>query len=213
MPLPGLDLRDGVKGLAVLAERDIAVLWTQVSDPAQMTTALHDLLPALIDAYGAAAATVAANWYDEHRARADVGGSFTATPADIPDTGAHALIGWAASTATDTSALRTLITGGTQRRIANFSRATVTGSAVADPKATGWQRVGNGECAFCRMLIGRGAVYTKASSDFASHDSCHCSAVPAWGGRKAPVRPFTPSTRGVTDADRARARAWIAANL
>jgi hypothetical protein len=210
--LPGLDLRDGVTGLAVYAQRDLDALFRQ-TDEAQIRAALHDLLPALIEAYGAAAATLAANWYDEHRAQAEVAGSFTAAPADIPDSGAHALIGWASNTATDVGAFRTLIFGGSQRRITNYSRATVTGASVADPKATGWQRVGSGECGFCRMLIGRGAVYRQASADFASHDSCRCSAVPAWGGRPAPVRPYTPSERGVTDAERAAARQWVATNL
>lgn len=209
MSLPGLDLRDAVTGLVVYARRDLETLFAQTSD-ADIRAALHDLLPALIETYGAAAATLAANWYDEHRAQAEVPGGFVAAPVDIPDPGAHALVGWAANTASDALTFRTLILGGSQRRIANYSRATVTGASVADPKATGWQRVGSGECGFCRMLIGRGAVYRQASADFASHDSCRCSAVPAWGGRPAPVRRYTPSERGVTDAERALARKWVA---
>jgi len=209
----GLDLRDGVSGLVVYARRDLSALWQQVSNAAQAQTALHDVLPALIDTYGAAAATLAADWYDQARAKAAVKGRFTAIPADIRDTGAHALVGWAASTAADYPAFQTLIEGGMERRIANFSRGTITGSAVIDPHAAGWQRVGTGECAFCRMLIGRGAVYNKATADFASHDSCRCSAVPAWGGRPHPVKPFTPSSRGTSKADQARAREWIAHNL
>lgn len=211
--MQGLDLRDGVAGLVVYARRDLSALWQQVSDAATAQVALHDILPGLVDTYGAAAATLAADWYDEARAKADVSGRFTAVPADIRDSGAHALVGWALATATDYATFQSLVDGGMQRRIANFSRATITGSSVADPKAVGWQRVGSGECAFCRMLIGRGAVYTQATADFASHDHCRCSAVPAWNGRPHPVKPFTPSERGVSDADRARARAWIAQNL
>jgi hypothetical protein len=100
-----------------------------------------------------------------------------------------------------------------QRRIANVSRYTVAESSVADPGATGWQRVGAGSCAFCRMLIGRGAVYTEAGADFASHDHCNCSAVPAFGGQPRPVKAFTPSSRGTSSADHDRARAWMKNNL
>lgn len=210
--MQGLDLRDGVNGLVVLARNDLAALWRQASTAAEAGTALRDVLPALIDTYGTAAAALAADWYDEHRAKLGVSGRFPAIPADISDSGAHALIGWALKEATDDAALQGLVLGGTQRRIANFSRGTITGSSVEDPKSTGWQRVGSGECAFCEMLIGRGAVYSEASADFASHDHCNCSAVPVFGGQPRPVQPFKPSPRQ-NPADRARARQWIADHL
>lgn len=212
MALPGLDLRDGVQGLFGYAERDLAALWQQVSTAAEAQVALNDVLPALIRTYGSAAAALAANWYDELRDKLGVAGSFTAIPADIEDVGAHALIGWAGATATDLEAFQSLVLGGMQRRVVSFSRATVSESAVADPRARGWQRTGNGECAFCRMLIGRGAVYREASADFASHDHCRCSAVPAFEGLPRPVKPFTPSERNTTEADRALAREWLAAH-
>jgi hypothetical protein len=212
MALPGLDLRDGVDGLATLASSDLDVLWRQVSTPAEAEAALRDVLPALIDTYGAAAGTLAADWYDEHRDMVDAKGNFRAFPADIPDTGAQSLVGWATSTATDYTAFQSLILGGMQRRIANFSRLTVVGSSVADPATSGWQRTGSGECTFCDMLIGRGAVYSEATADFASHDHCRCSAVPAFKGKPQPVKPYTPSTRKSTDADRARVRAYLRDN-
>lgn len=211
--MQGLDLRDGVSGLVAHARRDLNHLWQQVSEAAAAEVALRDILPALIDTYGAAAATLAADWYDEARAKAGIAGRFTAIPADIRDTGAQALIGWALDKSQDYTTFRTLIEGGTERRIANFSRLTVTGSAVADPKAAGWQRVGNGECAWCRFLIGRGAVYREATASFAAHDHCRCSAIPAWGGRSVPVKRYTPSLRGTSKTDQERAKRWIAANL
>lgn len=209
----GLDLRDGVQGLFGYAARDLAALWAQVETAAQAQIALNDVLPGLIDTYGSAAAILAANWYDDLRDKLAVKGSFTAIPADIADTGSHALVGWALSTATDLEAFQGLVQGGMQRRIANFSRDTIAGSSIADPHARGWQRVGSGSCAFCAMLIGRGAVYSQSTADFASHDHCHCSAVPAFDGHPRPVQPYTPSEWRGSDADRARARAWIAKNL
>lgn len=209
--LPGLDLRDGVQALVrSYAAADLSLLWRQVSNAAEAEVALRDILPGLIQTYGSAAAVLAANWYDEARAKAGVGGSFTAIPADFEDVGAQSLVGWAKSQATDLSAFEALILGGMQRRIANYSRSTVSGSSVADPKARGWQRTGSGECEFCRLLIGRGAVYTESTADFASHDNCNCSAVPSWAGQPIPVRPYTPGPRQGNEADYARAREWIA---
>ena len=206
----GLDLRDGVTGLVALARRDLDVLWRQVRTAAEAETALRDILPALIDTYGLAAAALAANWYDELRHKVGTKGAFTAIPADIKDAGAQQLVGWATATATDMQSLQTLVLGGMQRRIANFSRQTIVGSSVADPRAEGWQRVGSGECDFCAMLIGRGAVYSEATADFASHDHCHCSATPVFDGEPQVVRPYTPSARTGSPADRARVRAYLA---
>lgn len=178
--MQGLDLRDGVQGLVAYANRDLSVLWRQVTDAAQARVALNDVLPALIETYGAAAGALAADWYDDQRVKVEVAGRFRAIPADIKDVGAYELVGWASTTAKDMTSFESLVRGGMQRRIANFSRGTVTGSSLADPKARGWMRVGNGECDFCRMLIGRGAVYTEASADFLSHDACRCGAAPEW---------------------------------
>ena len=174
-------LRRSVSVLSGELGTDLSVLWRRIERAADAGTALHDILPALIEQYGAAAATLAAGWYDDLRAKREIGGRFAATPAEIPDVGAHALVGWALDTATDYPNFQTLILGGAQRRIANFSRLTVMQSSIRDPKAAGWMRVGDGHsCEFCSMLLGRGAVYTEASADFPAHDHCGCSAEPEW---------------------------------
>lgn len=174
------DLRRGVAALSGSASRDLARLWDQVSDAAAAREALNDVLPGLVDTYGVAAAALAADWYDDLRDKVGPRRAFAAIPADVADTGTPALVGWALDKATDFAAFQTLIEGGTQRRIANFSRLTVTGSSIADPAARGWMRVGTGECDFCQMLLGRGAVYSEATADFQSHDHCNCGAEPAF---------------------------------
>ena len=211
--MPVQTLRRETAGLVGHASRDLAKLWRLVAEGASADVALRDLLPAIITTYGQAGATMAADWYDDLREKAGVKGRFTAIPAQAGDRGAQALIGWALSEARDDQTLQALILGGTQRRIADHVRFTIAESAVADPQARGWQRVGSGECHFCDMLIGRGAVYSEATADFASHDHCQCSAVPAFDGQPKPVRPYTPSERNITDADRTRVREWIASNL
>lgn len=206
-----------MQDLAVLADADLTALWRQVADAAQAREALQDVLPALVDVYGSAAAALAADWYDELRDEVRAPGRFTAIPAALEDTGADVLARWGIgplfAAEPDWDAARTLVAGGLQRRIANASRDTVRLSAVQDPGADGWQRVGDGStCGFCAMLIGRGAVYSESTVDFASHDHCGCQAAPAWKGELRPVKPFTPSERTVPDADRARAREYIRAH-
>lgn len=204
-------LRGDTDELVRLADRDLSRLFRLVANGAAADEALHDLLPAIVREYGALGAALAAEWYDDQRAKVDARGRFTALPIEPDDRGSHALIGWALGTATDDQTLHSLILGGVQRRVADHVRYTVAGSSVADPAARGWQRVGNGGCksGFCDMLISRGAVYTEATADFASHDNCQCSAVPAWGGESLPVKPYTPTLRNVSDADRARVREYV----
>lgn len=203
-------LRSETGKLVNLAGRDLNRLWRAVAAGASAETALRDLLPAIVTEYGALGATLAAEWYDDLRAKAGAGGTFAAIPVRPDDRGAQALIGWALSTATDDATLQALIFGGTQRRIADHVRYTIAGSSVADPSADGWQRVTDGQaCAFCSMLAGRGSVYSEASADFASHDACGCSAVPAFSGQPRPVKPYTPSVRTSTEADRARVREYL----
>lgn len=204
-------LRSETAELVRLASRDLSRLWRLVAQGASAEVALRDLLPAIVVEYGQVGAALAAEWYDEQRTKAGARGQFTAVPVDASDRGAHALIGWALGTATDDVSLQALILGGAQRRIADHVRLTIMDSAVADPAANGWQRVGVGGCksGFCDMLIGRGAVYSEATADFAAHDGCQCSAVPAFAGEPRPVKPFTPSLREASDADRARVREYL----
>lgn len=203
-------LRDRQQALTRLALNDLAAMWRQVSNAVEARKALQDVLPALLETYGQAAAAVAADWYDEAREAAGVGRAFRAIPASIGEQAPDALALWASEKGTDLAAVRALAEGGIQRRITAWSRETVMGSALADPSADGWQRVGSGSCAFCAMLIGRGAVYSEASADFASHDHCNCAAVPAFEGEPRPVKQYTPGPRHGSEADFARAKAWIA---
>lgn len=206
-------LRSGLLGIRRLASNDLAALFRQVTNAAQARVALDDILPALIEQYGSAAAAVAADWYDDARMKADVPGSFTAIPAEVGDRGARELAAWSTSRATSLDAALSLAAGGLVRRINDLARETVMGSSIADPQARGWQRFAAGGCGFCVMLASRGAVYSQATADFASHDDCKCVAAPAFAGQPLPVQPYKPSDRRVSDADRARTRAWIKENL
>lgn len=178
MPASSLSLRNAVAGLTNQASRDLSGLWRSVDSAVMAGTALRDILPALVDQYGAAATVLATEWYDDARDLAGVSGRFGAIPAVIPESGTQALIGWAISEATDYAAFQALILGGTQRRIADFARETVAGSSIADPRAHGWVRVGSGGCDWCSQYLD-GEVRSVAY-DFPAHDNCNCSAAPAW---------------------------------
>lgn len=204
-------LRAETAALVRLADQDLARLWRLVASGASAEVALRDLLPAIVEQYGTAGAAMAAEWYDQQREKAGARGRFAALPVEAEDRGTQALIGWALATATDDASLASLVAGGVQRRIADHARYTVARNSIEDPAARGWQRVGVGGCkdGFCDMLIARGAVYSEATADFAAHDNCKCSAVPAWGGEPLPVKPYTPSLRTQTAADRARVREYL----
>lgn len=212
MPTP-TQLRDGVAAVSTLAARDVAAVWAQIQTAQQAREVLQDVLPDLTASYALAAASLAADWYDDLREEADVAGRFTAIVADLDDLGADVLARWGIeplfAAEPDWQAAQTLIDGGMQRRITNAARDTITDSTAADPAAVGWQRVGNGECGFCAMLIARGALYTEATVTFGAHDHCKCMAVPAWGGQPRPVEPYTPTSRNITAADRARVREYL----
>lgn len=216
MATPPSDLQQAFADLNVLASRELGSLFRSLREGDSAEEALRDLLPGLIDKYGNAATVIASDWYDDLRDSLGVGGRFAAIPADIEDTGAQSLIGWALDTATSDGSLMALLEGGMQRRVVNFGRLTIMESSTRDPHADGWQRLGQGSnCAFCDLLISRGAVYTEASADFGSHDHCNCIAVPAFSGQPREVRPYTPGDRKESKAGGAAydlARAWIASH-
>jgi hypothetical protein len=174
---------------------------------------LHDTLPALLTKYRLTAASIAADLYDLEREAVGAKGVFSALVPDVGDGGANELVGWATSKARTPDTLVELLQGGMDRRIWQASRSVYMTSSIADPAAHGWQRETDGNaCAFCVMLAGRGTVYSEASADFSSHDHCGCTAVAAWDGQAKPVKPYEPSKRSISDADRKRVRDWIAAN-
>lgn len=216
--------RDALIGLTRLARRDLLTLWRTLEglSASQTRDALASVLPGLGGTYGAAAAALAADWYDDLREQAAAKGRFTAEPAgDVDLARWDSLAGWGTSplfaAEPNRGAALTLIEGGLQRTIADRHRLTVVDNAIADPAASGWRRVGVGDnCGFCRMLIGRGAVYTDASVTFRSHDHCNCAASPTWAPNvtRISTEPYKQSQRERSDAtkamDNARAREFIA---
>lgn len=207
--------RREVRDLGIEAEKDLRILWRSLDDARASKEALFDLLPELVAAYHGASAAAAADFYDEVRETAGARGRFTPILMDTPDLGTDALVKWALANATTSEAFQSLIAGGVTKRIANGARDVVRLSSIADPASRGWMRMGSGNCDFCAMLIGRGAVYSEKTVDFASHDHCSCGAAPAFNPSqiKAVTSEFVPSARRksevVRERDRARVADWI----
>lgn len=170
-------LRSETAGLVRLAESDLRAIWRILErGEGDAQAVLNDLLPGLITEYGSMGAAVAASWYDEQREIEGARGRFTAEPIEASDRDAYALVGFAVATATSDDALRGLILGGVQNRVADHVRLTVTGASVRDPAARGWTRVGSGAtCDWCANLIGEVFV---TEADFPSHDHCNCGPSP-----------------------------------
>ena len=207
-----------LRALYDLAKREIAdaLRLVDIGDAAAVADVIYTYVPVIAERYGLAAGALAADWYDELRDAAEVAGYFRAIPAELPGMGRYeALAGWAA-TKDDVEAL---VMGGVQRIIANAHRETVMRSTFADPRAEGWARFARGAetCGFCFLLVSRGAVYTEKTATFGAHDSCDCGAGPIWKGDRRAVDTYRKSVRrrseATTEADNARAREWIAANL
>lgn len=216
--------RQGLVDLTTLARSDLGAFWMAVADwpPREIRDALMEVLPALGERYGDAAAELAAGYFEEARAAAGARGSFSPVLADPPTPARwEALARWGVeplfATSPDAATALSLVSGGLQRSIADQHRMTVVDSAIADPQASGWRRVGvGGSCGFCRMLIDRGAVYTEPSVTFRSHDHCNCAASPTWASNvvKVSTEPRRQSrarrSEATKKADNARARDYIA---
>lgn len=206
-----------IRDLNLSAQRDLQQVWQATGgDPVALAEALEEL----VRTYGSASASLAADWYDELRADTGVRPGFSAIIPEPAAPGTSALVGWAVKTATDEESFRSLISGGLQRRITNYSRGVLTTSSVRDPRAKGWIRIGHGSCGWCAMLISRSVLYTREdTADFAAHDHCNCSVAPAWAPDqiKKVREEFVPSARRRSEeakaADVARAKRWIEQNL
>ena len=212
MPTPN-ELRSALSDLATLASADLDPVWRSVTNADQAKVALLEVLPPLTRTYGLAAGAVAADWYDETRDELNIDGRFSAIVADVEDGGTDVLARWGVGPLFDAEpdwdSARSLVSGGMQRTITNVARETVMLSSLEDPKAKGWQRSASGGCSFCQMLAGRGAVYSRSTVDFGAHNNCKCVAVVAFEGREVPVQPYTPTLKNISDADRARTRAYL----
>lgn len=182
-------LRSSQSGLVVLARRELEAFWASLdlTRPETARDALLEFLPVLTETYGEAAATVAADWYDEVRAADGVRGGFVAEmAATVPPEQVQARTRYAAGhlfTEQPESMLGFLATEVVSKYVLQPGRDTIVRSAARDGAV--WARVPTGAetCAFCLMLASRGFVYESegsAGSRSRFHGDCDCAVVPDW---------------------------------
>lgn len=175
--------RRDVAQLVAIANNDLRILIDRYNGNAERSRdQLLEFLPQLVAIYGAASVTLAADWYDDLRDTANVGGRFLPELADLPGVDAtDTLAVWSVDPlfqeAPDTAQTFARASGGVQWLIADAGRETVTRSAVSDPKAQGWTRSLSGGCPFCESLT---SIEFQTKPDFQSHANCRCEAVPSF---------------------------------
>ncbi|MEV4670980.1 hypothetical protein AB0K34_04935 [Actinomadura sp. NPDC049382] len=182
--------------VVALAHADLVRWWAELdtSDGRTAAAALEAFMADLVAAYGSVAASLAADFYDDLREQADAPRRFRAHVADpVPAEQVGAAARWAAGPmfgGDGPNAALEHAAGAVQRLVQQPGRETIELNTRRDPARPGWARVPRGKgCAFCRMLAGRGAVYSsaRAAGDMrAFHDHCKCSAVPVWRGQGLP---------------------------
>lgn len=222
MALSAADARRALLLVAADGVVDVEMLLSSLDgSPSSMRADLLDGVPELIEFYAFGTSALAADYYDDERARAEAPRRFTAEPV-VTDRSEKIgrMVAWATEplfgVEPDRAQVALRLVPEVQKEIARPFRDTVTTNTVRDPSAVGWRRIASGSgCRFCRMLADRGAVYKEAPARFASHGSCHCSAAPAFDvgdGPEASVMQYLASQRRRTDADRARLREYLNAN-
>lgn len=179
-------LRTRNAAVAALAKRALAAFWGTLdfTDPYRARGAILEFLPELVAQYGQVAATVAADWYEQVRAK-DVNGTFNAILAETaPVEQVQANVRYQATPlfSGDPSYMLQTLAGAVQMHVVNTSRETIRSNAARDPAKPRFARVPTGSktCAWCSLLASRGFVYASAATAGKGdryHHECDCQAV------------------------------------
>ncbi|HET6865459.1 MAG TPA: hypothetical protein VFH80_06030 [Solirubrobacteraceae bacterium] len=173
MPAPSAAERQQVLAtVATAARRELEAVWSKLNHgkPADLAPTLAEVLAAIADRYGAAAASLAADWYDQARLDAGAPGRFTAQLAPAPsqdrlDVLARWGIGPLFGADPSPVAALSLLAGGMQRLVLDQARDTTASSVAADPAKPRYARHASANaCAFCALLASRGPVYHSEAS-------------------------------------------------
>ncbi|WP_326768858.1 hypothetical protein OG978_33820 [Streptomyces sp. NBC_01591] len=199
--------RRAQQGLTRLLTRDMRGL-RKLIIPSRLQASVPDWIVAvraLVDQYGSASASLAADYYEAERVAAAVTGRFTVPLLDPPpDEQVDNGLRWATKDIWDrdpedpatTDAQREPLEvrldqaakkaeAVAQKLVADQGRGTVQEAVRRDRQATAWARAAAlGACAFCKLLATRGAVYKQDTANFRSHDGCHCGVVPVFKGQR-----------------------------
>lgn len=108
--------------------------------------------------------------------------------------------------------MATTLSGAGQRLAMSGARQTITRTVAERQQIAGWRRVSDGSpCAFCSMLVSRGAVYSRETVDFQAHDHCGCTPEPLYRREEEPpevrelYEQWRRATQGTSGAGAVRA--------
>lgn len=205
-------VRSGLTLVTAAAVADTRTVAASAETPNEIRAALFAAVPLIVDNYVSGSAALALDWYEELRDAAKPKHRFTPRLVPAPDGEALATVVAVATEplyrleqdhaalteaflreATEQSVQA--MTSGVTQEIAGAFRDTITQNVAEDPDSPGWKRFARPEaCRFCKMLAGRGAVYTEATARFAAHGAftagkktggdCMCIAGPEFGGKE-----------------------------
>jgi len=154
-----------------------------LAKPEAVRDALLEFVPLLTEQYGAVAATLAADWYDELRASSGAAGRFRAlTAASVPTDAVEAKVRYLAGhlwTPEPAAILGGLLTAA-DKYVKQPGRDTMASNAKRE--GVRWARVPTGKktCSWCLILASRDAVYTSKQSAGGDgnkfHGACDCVA-------------------------------------
>ena len=184
--------------LAIRAQAiaELLRIWPALN-PAELASswpAVERALLAIIATREAQSAAVASAYFRQFRIAEGIAGAVTVGPVAVTDEAlAAARVSLQVTGPATIARLTALkrpnpervalvrVAGAVGRHVLNGGRNTVLEAVKRDPRARGWRRRGSGSpCSVCRMLIGRGGVYSADTADFNAHDHCSCYAVPAY---------------------------------
>jgi hypothetical protein len=165
-------VRRAQASIAFAAKREVAAVWPKLltMPPDRVAVVMAELLHEIGHEYGNAAGSLAADYYDDLREAAKVGGRFVAAPSEMPPMERfEALSRWGVGpmfgAAPDVDKALSLMLGGLSRIVLNGGRDTISDAVAADPATPTFARHASANaCAFCAMVASRGAVYTSAAS-------------------------------------------------
>lgn len=171
------DFRRAQAELARRAKADLATLWASLnlSDALAARQAMEEIWPALVAAYGDAAAASAAEYFED----------LIGKPAVIPaaETDPNARMRWAIGPAFSGESVAALDRMSTvlDELVKQPARDTIVASSARTKVR--WARVPSGKetCAFCLLLASRGYAYRSASTagrDNRYHGECDCVPTP-----------------------------------
>lgn len=195
--------RRALGDVTTLAIAELVRFWRGRPEAPDLTAGLaRQAMTELVSGYGLAAGALGADFYDNLRAEAAIGGTFAARVA-VPDPEAvQNITGWAlaplfAPEKPDDEAALSRLSGGLQLLVADADRQTVITNTRTDPADVRYARHASANaCAFCAMTATRGAVYrSEESAGDKYHRSCHCIAVPVWPGQEVPEAPYVSKWR------------------